>query len=181
MLNEYRIEDIHNIKAISNYTFEDDKTVVFQKLKELPRNIQTQNVKTEFELAKCWCDFAEQALGEDEYAESKQVCWYGHYELFGRVMLEIMRLSRDKESYKDKPYLYEMIPDLDDLEFIGEPTGTEDRTFYRIWFRYIGHNDFQYPRILNMESENYGYWEFLINYVANKINYEFTEMIKDDN
>jgi hypothetical protein len=175
-MNEYKLQ-VKYSPPITSYTFESDKTVVFQKMKELPTALQTQSVKTEFDLSKAWADFAEQAL-VGEYAESETKCWRGHYEQFGRVMLELMRMSRDKDAMKFKP-LAETTPDLEEFSFIAEPSGTEDRTFYRIWFALIGHPDYQYPRITGIEFSNYNYWGYLMGEAVNRVNAELYKLDKE--
>ena len=120
-MSEYRLQ-VEYAPAIASYTFASDKTVVFQKLKELPTTLQTPSVKTEFDLSQTWANFAEQAL-DGEYAESETKCWRGHYEEFGRVMLELMRMSRDKDAIEFKP-LAEMTPDLEEFTFIAEPNSS---------------------------------------------------------
>lgn len=172
-MTEYKCKPEFSAPIIS-YTFADDKTLVFQKMKDLPAIIQTKESINEFDLAKAWADFAEQAL-VGEYAESELKCWRGHYEQFGRVMLELMRMSKNKEEEKNKT-LIEMIPDLENFNFIAEPMGTEDRTFYRIWFELIGHPDFQYPRILNIEFGTYNYWGYLIGVAVMRVNKQINDL-----
>ncbi len=172
-MNEYKLQ-VEYPPAIASYTFASDKTVVFHKLKELPDLIKSTEIKNEYDLAKAWADFAEQAL-IGEFAESKTKCWRGHYEQFGRVMLELMRMSRDKILEKNKA-IAEMTPDLNNFTFIGQPGDTEDRTFYRIWFSLIGHPDYQYPRIANIEFGTYNYWGYLIGIAVNKVNAQLYEL-----
>ena len=167
----YRLkQDEWKTSPIVDYTFDKDKEAIFMKLTDLPMQIQTPTSKTEFDLAKNWCDFAKQSIGKVEYAESEMPCWDGHYQQFGRVMLELMRLSRDKSKLDKSRVFYEMVPNIEDFTFIGEPSGTEDRTFYRLWFSYIGHPSFTYPRIQNIEAETYAYWGYLIEIATAKIN-----------
>jgi hypothetical protein len=175
-MNDYKLQ-VEYLPPIASYTFANDKTVVFQQMKELPVALQSQSVKTEFDLSKAWAEFAEQAL-DGEYAESKTKCWYGHYEQFGRVMLELMRMSRDKKEQKIKA-IAEMTPDIEDFTFIAEPCGTEDRTFYRIWFALIGHPDYQYPRIASIELGNYNYWGYLMGVAVMNVNAELNKINKE--
>ena len=154
------------------YTFANDKTVSLQILKDLPESIQTRDVLTEFDLAKSWSKFAKEALGDDEFAESSLTCWHGHYEQFGRVMLELMRMSRDKESFVENKELYALTIDLSDLSYIAEPTSSEDRMFYRIWFNLIVHPHFSHSRLLKMELWRYSYWDYYIQLAVMRINKE---------
>ncbi len=172
-MSEYRLEN-EFAPPIVSYTFANDKTVAFQQMKELPDSIQSTDIKNEFGLAKAWADFAEEAL-VGEFAESKLQCWRGHYEQFGRVMLELMRMSRDKANEKVKA-IAEMTPDLDNFKFIGQPGDTEDRTFYRIWFSLIGHPDYQHPPIANIEFGIYNYWGYLMGVAVTKVNKQLYEM-----
>jgi hypothetical protein len=176
-MSEYRLTNEFPPPIVS-YTFANDKTVVLQQLKELPVLIQSSAIKNEFDLAKAWADFAEQAL-VGEFAESTLRCWSGHYEQFGRVMLELMRMSRDKANEKIKA-ITEMMPDIDKFTFIGQPGGTEDRTFYRIWFSLIGHPDYQYPPISNIEFGTYNYWGYLMGVAITRINKQLYEHTKSN-
>jgi hypothetical protein len=175
LMSEYKLQ-VEYLPPIASYTFANDKTLVFQKMKELPVALQSQSVKTEFDLSKAWAEFAEQAL-DGEYAESKTKCWHGHYEQFGRVMLELMRMSRDKKEQKIKA-IAEMTPDIENFTFIAEPCGTEDRTFYRLWFALIGHPDFQSTRIARMEYVNYNYWDYLMGEAVGKVNEQLHKLSK---
>jgi hypothetical protein len=171
-MKQYKLVD--NYSRITSYTFKNDKNTLLMKLKDLPDSIQTRDVKTEFDLAKSWCDFAKQAL-VGEYAEANMTCWEGHYQQFGRVMLELMRMSRDK-AQAQRIAAFEMIPDLENFTFIAEPSGTEDRTFYRLWFAFIGHPEFQHPRIANIEMDTFNYWGYLIGVATGKVNSEMYKL-----
>jgi len=176
-MSEYKLQ-VEYPPAIASYTFENDKTVVFQKMKELPDLLKSAEINNEYDLAKAWADFAEQAL-IGEFAESKLTCWRGHYEQFGRVMLELMRMSRDKVNEENKA-IVEMTPDLDNFTFIGQPGDTEDRTFYRIWFSLIGHPDYQNPRIANIEFSIFNYWGYLIGVAIFRINKQIYDLQKSN-
>ena len=171
----HKLKDKYESCILLNYTFANDNTVSFQILKDLPESIQTENVINEFDLAKSWCNYAKQALGDDEFSESSLTCWHGHYEQFGRVMLELMRMSRDKESHKENEKLYELIPDLTDFEYIAEPLCSEDRLFYRIWFNLIMHPHFNHSRLLGMERWSYAFWDYYIQLAVIRINRELRE------
>jgi hypothetical protein len=146
------------------------------KLTDLPSIIKTPSSITEFDLAFNWSNFAKQSIGKVEYSESDIPCWNGHYEQFGRIMLEIMRLSRDKKMLDKSKAFFEMIPNIEDLTFIGEPSGTEDRTFYRLWFSFIGHPAFTHPRIQNLEAETYAYWGYLMEFATARVNQKLREI-----
>jgi len=154
--------------GLLNYTFDQDKSIVFQKLKGLPEQLQTSNVKNEFDLAKAWADFAKMSVEDSDFPETSMPIWNGHYEQFGRVMLELVRISRDREKHKGKGF-YSTIPLLEDISFMGEPSGTEDRTFYRIWLNFIGHPEHQHPHINNIEAATYAWWGLLMTWAFSQV------------
>lgn len=143
------------------YTFDTDKTMLFQALKGLPDSLKSKHVNTEADLARAWADFAKMSIEHKDYGESKVPIWHGHYEQFGRVMLEIVRFVVNRDQYKDRGF-YNLIPKLEDISFLGEPSGTEDRTFYRIWFEFLGHPEFRRTHIKCMEPTAYAYWGLIM-------------------
>ena len=166
LTEQFRLQD--EDEPLLNYTFNGDKSISFQALKDLPKEIQTVSVKTEFDLAKSWADFAKISIEDKEFGESKVPIWHGHYEQFGRVILEVVRMVINRDNYKDRGF-YNTIPKLEDITFLGEPSGTEDRTFYRIWFNFLGHPEFQYTHVLAIEASNYAYWGLIMTWGFSKL------------
>lgn len=119
-----------------------------------------------------WSALAKDAL-DGAYKESSLVCWDGHYEQFGRLMYELYAISENR-SVRLAKYSVEyqnFFPQVENLSFIPEgPAGTEDRTFYRIWFKMLGHPDFSDPIIDNLETEVYAVWTFLLTKVYMNLN-----------
>ena len=158
MKNEFRLNDND---PLLNYIFESDKSITFLALKDIPKLLQTSNVKTELDLVKAWANFAKISIEDKEFGESKMPIWIGHYEQFGRVILEMVRIVSNKDEYKNKA-IYEIIPKLEEIKYLGEPTGTEDRTYYRIWFNFLGHPEFKYTHVKNYEASSYAYWGLIM-------------------
>lgn len=153
MSEEYQLTDSHNLAI--NYRYVDDKIIHFSKLVEQPSNGSTY-LKTEHNVITAWADFAKQAL-EGEYAESQQKCWEGHYEQFGMVMLNYANMCRYRKDYSGKwnEFFDSAMPN-DCYEYIYQgPSGTEDRTYYRVWFSLLGHPDFLTQSLIGMEVMTY--------------------------
>ena len=169
----YRLNDLIGTAPILNYTFNTDPQLLFRQLTDLPVSIAASASQKEFHLMNEWAAFARLALGEDEYADSKLVCWHGHYEQFGLVMLAMMHLSKHKEDTQDHAE-HVVIPNLEDCTFIAEPAGTADRLFYRLWFRLIGHPDFTVSPLQSADFENENYWSYVMGLALSRINDRLT-------
>jgi len=157
---------------IVDYSFESDNALELMKTKLLPSTIQNTKIKTEFDLAQAWSGFAKKLLGQRKLAESEIVCWDGHYDQLGRVMLELMRMSRDKPEMLSKEEVYEMIPDLEEITFISKPGRIEDKMFCRIWLSLIRHPAFLELEIHEKEVVAFQYWQNLFTLALGKTNSE---------
>ena len=157
---------------IVDYSFASDSALELMKTKLLPSTIQNTKIKTEFDLAQAWSGFAKKLLGQRKLAESEIVCWDGHYDQLGRVMLELMRMSRDKPEMLSKEEVYEMIPDLEEITFIGKPGRIEDKMFCRIWLSLIRHPAFLELEIHEKEVVAFQYWQNLFTLALGKTNSE---------
>lgn len=119
-----------------------------------------------------WSLLAKEAL-EGPNKESSLVCWDGHYEQFGRLMYELYAISENR-SERLAGYSVEFqnfFPKVESLSFIPEgPSGTEDRTFYRVWFKMLGHPDFSYPIIDDIDLKLYANWTYWLTHVFSEIN-----------
>ncbi len=157
---------------IVDYSFGGDTVLERMKVAPLPSAIQNAKVKTEFDLAQAWSNFARKSLGQRKLAESEIECWDGHYDQLGRVMLELMRMSRDKPEMLTKAGVYEMIPDLEEITFIAKPGRIEDKMFVRIWFSLIRHPAFLELEIHEKEVVAFQYWQNLFTLALGKTNSE---------
>ncbi len=167
-----RLEKTAKPLMIVDYSFESDAALESIKATSLPSTIQNAKIKTEFDLAQAWSSFARKSLGQRKLAESEIECWDGHYDQLGRVMLELMRMSRDKPEMLGKEEVYEMIPDLEEIIFIAKPGRIEDKMFCRIWFSLIRHPAFLELEIHEKEVVAFQYWQNLFTLALGKTNSE---------
>lgn len=103
---------------------------------------------------------------------STPICWGGHYDQLGRVMLEMMRLSRDRLMMADQAAVYELIPNIEEISFISKPSRLEDKMFCRIWLSLIRHPSFQEMELEEDELASYQYWQKLFTVALGKANEE---------
>ncbi len=171
---DYRLHLEKTVKPlpIVDYSFASDNALELMKAKSLPSTIQNTKIQTEFDLAQAWSGFAKKLLGQRKSAESDIACWDGHYDQLGRVMLELMRMSRDKPEMLSQEEVYEMIPDLEEITFISKPGRIEDKMFCRIWFSLIRHPAFLELEIHEKEVVAFQYWQNLFTLALGKTNSE---------
>ena len=173
-MKEYRLQIDKTTKPllIIDYTFLGDRCLDLMKSTDLPSVLQNAKIKTEFDLARAWSDFARKYLEKTKSIASTPICWDGHYEQLGRVMLELMRLSRDKQEMMSKEAIYEMIPDLEEIPFVSKPSRLEDKMFCRIWLSLIRHPSFIEMEIEEKEVVAFQYWQNLFTLALGKTNSE---------
>jgi hypothetical protein len=177
-MEEYRLRIDKTAKPllIIDYTFDNDVRLDAMKATHLPSKLQNDKVKTEFDLAYAWSDFARNYLKKTEEIASTPLCWEGHYDQLGRVMLELMRLSRDKQSMADsEDGAYDLIPELEEIPFVSNPSGLEDKMFCRIWLSLIRHPAFIEMELDEDELASFNYWQSLFTLALGKTN---TELLK---
>jgi hypothetical protein len=176
-IKEYRLKIDKTAKPllIVDYTFSGDRNLDLMKSTSLPSVIQNSKVKTEFDLAMAWSNFARKYLEKTKSIASTPLCWEGHYDQLGRVMLELMRLSRDKREMIDKEAIYEMIPDLEEIPFVSKPSRLEDKMFCRIWLSLIRHPAFIEMEIDEKEAMAFQYWQNLFTLALGKTNSELLQ------
>jgi hypothetical protein len=145
------------------------------KSTNLPTSLQNAKVKTEFDLAHAWSEFARKYLEVTKEIAATPICWQGHYDQLGRVMLEMMRLSRDKQEMDDKEGVYEMIPNLEEIPFVSKPSGLEDKMFCRIWLSLIRHPAFIEMELDEDELAAFNYWQGLFTVALGKTNSELLQ------
>ena len=173
-MEEYRLQIDKTAKPlmIIDYTFGGDRSLELMKSTNLPTALQNAKVKTEFDLAHAWSEFARKYLETTREIAATPICWQGHYDQLGRVMLELMRMSRDKPEMLGKEEVYEMIPDLEEIIFIAKPGRIEDKMFCRIWFSLIRHPAFLELEIHEKEVVAFQYWQNLFTLALGKTNSE---------
>ena len=173
-MEQYRLQIDKTAKPllIIAYTFGGDRNLELMKSTHLPTALQNAKVKTEFDLAQAWSDFARKYLEKTKELASTPTCWNGHYEQLGRVMLELMRLSRDKREMMDAEAVYEMIPELEEIPFVSKPSRLEDKMFCRIWLSLIRHPSFIEMELEEEELANFQYWQSLFTLALGKTNSE---------
>jgi hypothetical protein len=173
-MEEYRLQLDQTAKPllIIDYTFGGDRNLELMKSTNLPTSLQNAKVKTEFDLAHAWSEFARKYLESTKEIAGTPLCWSGHYDQLGRVMLEMMRLSRDKQEMDDKDGVYEMIPNLEEIPFVSKPSGLEDKMFCRIWLSLIRHPAFIEMELDEDELTAYNYWQGLFTVALGKTNSE---------
>ena len=75
------------------------------------------------------------------------------------------------ENHKRSAELPEAFPIKNNLTFIlCGPSGTEDDTFYRLWFKMLGHPDFSTPIISGIEFSIYAHWTNILTKVYLDLN-----------
>lgn len=175
-MEEYRLRIDKTAKPllIIDYTFDSDLNLDLMKSTPLPSKLQNAKVKTEFDLAYAWSNFARNYLKSTEEIASTPLCWEGHYDQLGRIMLELMRLSRDKQSLAGEE-VYELIPELEEIPFVSKPSGLEDKMFCRIWLSLIRHPAFIEMELDEDELASFNYWQSLFTVALGKTN---TELLK---
>ena len=173
-MEEYRLKLGKTEKPllIVDYTFDGDRHLELMKATQLPTSLQNAKVKTEFDLAYAWSEFARKYLESTKEIAGTPICWSGHYDQLGRVMLEMMRLCRDKQEMDDKEGVYEMIPNLDEIPFVSKPSGLEDKMFCRIWLSLIRHPAFIEMELDEDELAAFNYWQGLFTVALGKTNSE---------
>jgi hypothetical protein len=171
-MEEYRLQIDKTAKPllIIDYTFGGDQNLELMKSTNLPTGLQNAKVKTEFDLAHAWSEFARKYLEMTNEIAATPICWQGHYDQLGRVMLEMMRLSRDKQEMDDKEGVYEMIPNLEEIPFVSKPAGLEDKMFCRIWLSLIRHPAFIEMELDEDELAAFNYWQGLFTVALGKTN-----------
>jgi hypothetical protein len=176
-MEEYRLKIDKTAKPllIIDYTFGGDRNLELMKATLLPTPLQNAKVKTEFDLAQAWSVFANQYLQMTKEIAATPICWEGHYDQLGRVMLEMMRLSRDKKDMVDQEGVYEIIPNLEEIPFISKPSSLEDKMFCRIWLSLIRHPAFIEMELDEDELASFNYWQGLFTIALGKTN---TELLK---
>ena len=162
-MTTYRLNGKGKYSAL-NYRYT-EKESLFHRLRDIPNDFKGVVVKTEHQVISVWSSFAKEAL-IGEFSESKIKCWQGHYEQFGRVMLQLANISYYKKDARGewvKTY-HSLLPEPEDVEYIFRgPSGTEDRRYYRCWFSLIGHPDFMHEKVTGMEAFTYSYIELILN------------------
>ena len=176
-MEEYRLQIDKTAKPllIIDYTFGGDRNLELMKSTNLPTALQNAKVKTEFDLAQAWSDFARKYLETTREIVAIPICWQGHYDQLGRVMLEMMRLSRDKQQMIDTEGVYEIIPHLEEIRFVSKPSSLEDKMFCRIWLSLIRHPAFIEMDLDEDELASFNYWQGLFTIALGKTN---TELLK---
>jgi hypothetical protein len=164
---------MHHLKSYNKKSFLNYRHDVIQQnqLSLLPSiNCDGNNSITPNEIIARWSALAKGAF-VGPYKESSLACWDGHYEQFGRLMYELYAISENRSVRLEKysPEIQNFFPLVENLKFIPlGPAGTEDDTFYRIWFKMLGHPDFSSPIINHIETDVYAYWTcFLTNVYTN--------------
>jgi hypothetical protein len=92
-------------------------------------------------------------------------------------MLEMMRLSRDKQTMVDKEGVYEMIPNLEEIPFVSNPSTLEDKMFCRIWLSLIRHPAFIEMELDEDELTAFNYWQGLFTVALGKTNSELLNQV----
>ena len=176
-MEEYRLKIDKTAKPllIIDYTFGSDRNLELMKATLLPTPLQNAKVKTEFDLAQAWSIFANKYLQMTKEIAATPICWEGHYDQLGRIMLEMMRLSRDKKDMVDQEGVYEIIPNLEEIPFISKPSSLEDKMFCRIWLSLIRHPAFIEMELDEDELASFNYWQGLFTIALGKTN---TELLK---
>jgi hypothetical protein len=173
-MEEYRLKIDKTAKPllIIDYTFGGDRQLELMKSTNLPTALQNAKVKTEFDLAYAWSEFARKYLEKTKEIAATPICWQGHYDQLGRVMLEMMRLSRDKQDMSSQEDVYEIIPNLEEIPFISKPSRLEDKMFCRIWLSLIRHPSFIEMELDEDELASFNYWQGLFTIALGKTNSE---------
>lgn len=174
IMEEYRLKIDKTAKPllIIDYTFGSDRNLEQMKAINLPTTLQNAKVKTEFDLAQAWCIFAKKYLEKTKEIAATPICWEGHYDQLGRVMLEMMRLSRDKQEMVNQEDVYDIIPHLEEITFISKPSRLEDKMFCRIWLSLIRHPAFIEMELDEDELASFNYWQGLFTLALGKTNSE---------
>ena len=174
-MEEYRlkIDKTEKPLLIVDYTFGSDRSLELMKSTNLPTALQNAKVKTEFDLAYAWSDFARKYLEKTKEIAATPICWQGHYDQLGRVMLEMMRLSRDRQEMVDQQNgVYDIIPNLEEIPFVSKPSRLEDKMFCRIWLSLIRHPAFIEMELDEDELAAFNYWQGLFTIALGKTNSE---------
>ncbi|QWD99954.1 hypothetical protein FD967_07910 [Polynucleobacter sp. JS-Mosq-20-D10] len=174
IMEEYRlkIDKTEKPLLIIDYTFGGDRNLELMKASNLPTSLQNAKVKTEFDLAQAWSIFARKYLEKTKEIASTPICWEGHYDQLGRVMLEMMRLSRDKQEMANQEDAYDIIPNLEEIPFVSKPSRLEDKMFCRIWLSLIRHPAFIEMELDEDELASFNYWQGLFTLALGKTNSE---------
>jgi hypothetical protein len=164
-MEEYRlkIDKTEKPLLIIDYTFGGDRNLELMK---------STNLKTEFDLAYAWSDFARKYLEKTKEIAATPICWQGHYDQLGRVMLEMMRLSRDRQEMVNQEGVYDIIPNLEEIPFVSKPSRLEDKMFCRIWLSLIRHPAFIEMELDEEELASFNYWQGLFTVALGKTNSE---------
>lgn len=159
----YRIGIAHpQVFRSLNWTL-DDTTTTLLKLHQIEPDYSS-NFQHGFAVIKAWSEFAQEAWS-GQNLEATEPCWPHHHDQFGRVMLYLaeMCLSRKDFAGKTSRFLDQYLPDSSFAQRIfSGPTGTDDRIFYRAWYRLIGHPDFLTDHVCLPDSTEYNYFTFLL-------------------
>jgi hypothetical protein len=159
-----------NKKSFLNYRHNVKRKNQLSKLQDI--NSDDDDSISANEIIARWSAFAKGAF-VGEFKESSLACWEGHYEQFGRLMYEFYAISENR-SVRLKKYSVEFqnfFPLVENLKFIPKgPSSSEDKTYYRIWFKMLGHPDFSSPIINDFEPDTYATGTFFLTKVYCKIN-----------
>jgi hypothetical protein len=155
----YRLKS-HDTNSFLNYRHNAKQKKQMSLLPSI--NCDGNNSITPNEIIKNWSAIAKGAF-VGQFKESSLPCWPGHYEQFGRLMYELYAISENRNVRLAKysvEYQY-FFPLVKDLKFIPlAPSGTEDDTSYRIWFKMLCHPDFSGPIIDGLETDTYATWTY---------------------
>jgi hypothetical protein len=87
-------------------------------------------------------------------------------------MLEMMRLSRDRQEMVNQEGVYDIIPNLEEIPFVSKPARLEDKMFCRIWLSLIRHPAFIEMELDEDELASFNYWQGLFTVALGKTNSE---------
>lgn len=165
MTKVYKLEDRYNNRPALRYRWGDDGIDYSKRLVE-PLPDGSDFLRTEQDIIEAWANLARDAL-VGEFRESDQRCWVGHYEQFGMVMLNLANMSRYRKNYLGQwERWFDGVMDDESYSFkFQEPCCTEDRIFYRCWFRLLGHPAYLQDTLTQSEVYTYKLSELCL-YIA---------------
>jgi hypothetical protein len=162
-----------NKKSFLNYRHDVKQKTKLSKLPNI--NVEGDDNISANEIIARWSALAKGAF-VGPYKESSLACWDGHYEQFGRLMYELYAISENRSVRLEKysPEFQNFFPLVENLKFIPlGPAGSDDDTFYRIWFKMLGHPHFSSPVINDFEPDTYATWTYWLTKVYCEINVQF--------
>jgi len=168
----YRLKDDLGMFPYLNYRYEKKDMVIHKKNGIKSDGVGFKSLSTEHEIIMNWAKVCKEALTA-YFKESDMVCWDGHYEQFGMVMLNLAKLCRNRLTLDNKWY-----PDLDGIFpeknlhdiILSGYGGTEDRIFYRAWLSLLGHPSFVGQSLIGMENTQYKMAEYRLLFSFNDLN-----------